>query len=214
MNKIGGNITGTAFFALLLGFSVFLTGWADDLESLKQEVEFVNSIQADFTQEKHLEMMDQPLMSKGRLYFQTPRSLRWEYREPVRSVLLMNKGEIQRYVQTDTGMKPQTGRNLEAMRVFLEEICMWMQGEFEANPDLEAKMKSDKRVVLTPKAQSMAEVIERIELRLTDRPGVIDSVAIYESSSSYTIIRFHDTKINRSIEDAVFEGLNPNKANN
>ncbi len=209
MKKISKNTEYAAVLITLLACAVFLTGWADDLETLKEKVTFVESIQADFTQEKHLEMLDQPLISKGALYFQAPRSLRWEYTQPVRSVLLMHNDEIRRYVRTDSGMKAQKSRSLEAMRVFLGEICMWMQGEFDANPDLEARMKSNRRVVLTPKDPAMAEVIERIELRLTDTPGVIDAVAIHESSTSYTIIRFHDTKINEGIESAVFQELDP-----
>ncbi|MCF8036542.1 MAG: outer membrane lipoprotein carrier protein LolA [Desulfobacteraceae bacterium] len=211
MKKISKNTEYAAFLTVLLACAVFLTGWADDLETLKEKVTFVESIQADFTQEKHLEMLDQPLISKGALYFQAPRSLRWEYSRPVRSVLLMHNNEIRRYVRTDSGMKAQKSRSLEAMRVFLGEICMWMQGEFDANPDLEARMKSDRRVVLTPKDPAMAEVIERIELRLTDTPGVIDAVAIHESSTSYTNIRFHDTKINAGIESAVFQELDPGR---
>lgn len=214
MKKLSQNAKQTAFLIALLGCAVFLTGWADDLESLKEKVTFVASIQADFTQEKHLEMLEQPLISKGALYFQAPRSLRWEYTQPVRSVLLMHNDDIRRYVRTDSGMKAQKSRSLEAMRVFLGEICMWMQGEFEGNPDLEARMKPDRKVVLTPKEPAMAEVIERIELRLTDTPGVIDAVAIHESSTSYTIIRFHDTKINKGIESAVFQKLNPGQDKN
>lgn len=209
MKKISKKTEHIAFLIALLACTVFLTGWADDLDTLKEKVTFVESIQADFTQKKHLEMLDKPLLSKGTLYFQAPRSLRWEYTQPVRSVLLMHNDEISRYVRTDNGMEAQKSRSLEAMRVFLGEICMWMQGDFEGNPDLEARMKSDRRVVLTPKDPAMAEVIERIELRLTDKPGVIDAVAIHESSTSYTNIRFHDTKINQEIESTVFEKVNP-----
>ncbi|MFO7861210.1 MAG: outer membrane lipoprotein carrier protein LolA [Desulfosalsimonas sp.] len=209
MKKIRRNTESMASLIALLACAVFLTGWADDLETIREKVTFVESIQADFTQKKHLEMLDKPLISKGSLYFQAPRSLRWEYTRPVKSVLLMHDDEIRRYVRTDTGMEEQKGRNLEAMRVFLGEICMWMQGEFDANPDLKVRMKSGRRVVLTPENQAMAEVIERIELSLSDTPGVIEAVAIHESSTSYTDIRFHDTKINETIKSAVFQELEP-----
>lgn len=199
------------FLAVMLACTVFLAGWADDLESVKEKVESVHSIKAGFTQEKHLEMLNEPLVSEGMLYFSTPRSLRWEYTEPVRSVLLMHDEEIRRYVKSDSGMVEQKSQNLEAMRVFLREICMWMQGRFDANPDLNAEMKPGRKIVLQPENQAMAEVIRKIELRLTDRPGVIGSVAIYEDEASYTLIRFHDTKINTDISEAVFRKLNPDK---
>lgn len=206
---LSSNIAGRVFFAAMVGFSAFLIGWADDLQTLKQKVEFVNSIQADFTQEKHLEMLEHALISKGKLYYKVPRSLRWEYKQPVRSVLLMDKGEIRRFVRTDTGMKEQTGQGLEAMRVFLEEICLWMQGEFGANPDFEAKMKPGRKVVLEPRDQAMADVIRQIELRLTNEPGVIGSVVINEGAGSYTLVRFHNTMINQEIGNSVFQKLNP-----
>ncbi|MCF8110528.1 MAG: outer membrane lipoprotein carrier protein LolA [Desulfobacteraceae bacterium] len=208
MKKIGKSAEYKAFLAALLACSVFLAGWADDPETIRKKVAFVESIRADFIQEKHLEMMDKPLISKGVLFFRAPASLRWEYKEPVRSVLLMHNDKISRYVETDDGIKARKSGNLETMRVFLEDICMWMQGRFDVNPDLNAEIKPSGTVVLTPKDKAMAEVIERIELRLSETPGVIDSVAIHENPASYTIIRFHDTKINKGIKEGVFQELN------
>ncbi|MFP4572044.1 MAG: outer membrane lipoprotein carrier protein LolA [Desulfobacterales bacterium] len=205
MKKISKSAEYKAFLAALLVLAVFLAGWADDPETIREKVAFVESIRADFTQEKHLEMMDEPLISKGVLFFQTPASLRWEYKEPVKSVLLMHNDEISRHIETGSGMKAQKSGDLETMRVFLEDICMWMQGKFDSNPDLNAEIKHPGTIVLTPKDTAMEEVIERIELRLSDTPGVIDSVAIHESPDSYTIIRFNDTEINKDIRESVFQ---------
>jgi len=191
-------------FAGLAGMLVLL-GWADSLERIREEVASVNAIKADFIQEKHLRMLDAPLISKGRLYFETPRSLRWEYRSPVRSILLMKDKTIRRYVEGDKGLVEQGSQGLEAMRVFLREICLWMQGEFEGNPDFRTELKADRTVVLTPDKKAIAEVVERIELKLTDTPGVIQTATIYEDADTYTRIRFTDTKINQPIKDRVFE---------
>lgn len=182
-----------------------LVGWADSLERIKEEVASVTAIKADFIQEKHLRMLDAPLISKGRLYFETPRSLRWEYRSPVRSILLMQDKTIRRYVEGGKGLVEQGSQGLEAMRVFLGEICLWMQGEFEGNPDFRTELKADRTVVLTPEKKAIAEVVERIALKLTDRPGVIKTATIYEDAETYTRIRFTETKINQPIKPAVFE---------
>lgn len=210
VNRIRPDMKQVFLFGVLLACSFLLLGWADDLKSLKEKVESVNSIKAEFTQQRHLEMLDDPLVSEGLLYFETPHSLRWEYSEPVRNVLLMKDENIRQYTQGNDGMVEQQGLDLEAMRVFLQEICMWMQGEFEANPDLEAEMKSGRRVLLKPAGDNaMAQVLQRIELKLTDKPGVIDSVKIYEDPDSYTNIKFHDIKINQGIKRGIFQELNP-----
>ncbi|MFO8111321.1 MAG: outer membrane lipoprotein carrier protein LolA [Desulfosalsimonadaceae bacterium] len=194
----------------LLACTLLLVGWADGLEDIREKGKFVDSVQAAFTQEKYLEMLDEPLVSKGLLYLEVPGSLRWEYTGPVRSVLLMENETIRQYVQADNGMVEQKSRGLEVMRVFLQDASMWMKGEFEGNPDLVAEMASGRRVLLKPaRDNAMAQMIQYIELRLTDTPGVVESVAIYEEEDTYTVIRFHDTKINQDIADEIFQKLNP-----
>ena len=197
------------FFATaLLASTPVLLGWAGDLDGIRESVAFITAIQAEFTQEKHLEILDDPLISKGALYFKAPYSLRWEYLHPVRSVLLMEDETIRQYAQAGQGMVAQKNPELEAMRVFLREICMWMQGRFRENPDLDVHFAGDGRVVLTPVAGSaVSMVIRGITLRLTDTPGVIESVTIHEDAETYTVIRFHDTKINRDIDGRVFRQL-------
>ena len=198
IRRIGLALAGLACMLVMLG-------WAGTLEGIKQEVASVNAIKADFIQEKHLRMLDEPLISKGRLYFETPQSLRWEYRSPVRSILLMKDKTIRRYVEGDRGLVEQGSQGLEAMRVFLREICLWMQGDFAGNPDFRTELKADRTVVLTPEKEAIAEVVERIALKLTDTPGIIQTATIYEDADTYTRIRFTDTKINQPIKDRVFE---------
>lgn len=212
LRKIKQHIRGVSFLAVLTVCSCLLFGWADDLDGIRENVAFVTSVQASFVQEKHLKILDDPLISRGVLYFAAPYSLRWEYHQPVRSVLLMDNETIRQYSQAGSKMVAQKNRELEVMRVFLREICMWMQGEFRANPDLDAQVMPGGMVLLKPdKDNAMAQVIQRIELRLTDAPGVIESVTIYEDETSHTTILFDDTKINRHIKRDVFQTLNPDE---
>lgn len=195
---------------MVLACAFSFLGWADDLAGIKAKVAFVNSIQAEFTQEKHLEILNTPLISKGMLYFQVPASLRWEYTGPVRNVLIMTDENIRQFVQAGGEMVEQKHQGLEAMRIVLRDICSWIQGDFKANPDLTADVRPGRTIVLTPiEGKAMARVIQRIELKLTDTPGILASVKIVEGPDSYTVIRFHDTKINQPIQNNVFQELNP-----
>ncbi|MFO8047875.1 MAG: outer membrane lipoprotein carrier protein LolA, partial [Desulfosudaceae bacterium] len=140
------------FLAAILAGCLSLTGWADDLKDLKDKAEAIHSIEADFIQEKHLEILNEPLISEGKFYFAAPRSLRWEYQKPVRSILLMNDESIHRYAETDSGMAEGSSQGLEAVRVFLQDISRWMTGEFDANPEVKAEVKSDNLILLRPKS--------------------------------------------------------------
>ena len=53
----------------------------------------------------------------------------------------------------------------------------------------------------------MAEIISKIELKLSDRPGVIRSVTIYESEKSRTVLSFNDVKLNAKIPETLFRKM-------
>ena len=192
-------------FAALMCAVPFFAGWADTMEEIGDQAAGIRAVKARFVQEKHLEMLDNPLISKGELYFRAPDSLRWEYTDPVKTILLMNRDRIRQYAMGEDGMQARQGRDLEAMRVFLEQVGQWLRGGFDKNTAFAAELKKGQRVVLTPVDKNISAVIEKIELRLTDTPGVIESAFIYEDETSYTRIVFHDTRINPKIADSVFE---------
>ncbi|MDA8138935.1 MAG: outer membrane lipoprotein carrier protein LolA, partial [Desulfobacteraceae bacterium] len=64
-----------------------------------------------------------------------------------------------------------------------------------------------RRIVLTPKEQAMAKVIQRIELNLAQQPGVIDSVKIFESDTAYTQMTFSHTVLNAKISEEIFRKI-------
>ncbi|MFO8032965.1 MAG: outer membrane lipoprotein carrier protein LolA [Desulfohalobiaceae bacterium] len=182
------------------------SGMQQAAAEVRQEAQAVESVQAEFTQKRYLQMLEEPLTSKGVMYFKAPDSLRWEYTDPVQSVLLMQEESIQQYVEADQGMQQQEGQDLESMRVFLQEICLWIQGEFEANPGLEVKRQSEDVVLLEPvQENALAEMIQGIEVRLGDSAGIIDSVKVLEGPETYMEIKFQDTRINQDIKDQVFQ---------
>jgi len=190
----------------VLASYAFLAGWANSLEEIKQEAKSVWSIQADFIQEKHLKVLKKPLISEGAIYFQDPQCLRWEYTRPIRSILVMNSEHIKRYVISGEEVIESDSAALLVMQVFLKEVIMWMHGDFDQNPNFTTELNPNQIILLKPKDKSMSKLIEKIELKLTDTPGVIKSATIYESPTTYTVIKFQNTKINKPIEDSVFQG--------
>ncbi len=193
---------------LLPAIALLCLGWADSWEQLKSAAGSVTSVQADFVQEKHLPILAKPLVSQGVFYFQAPRSLRWEYRAPIKSILVMHDGRVRRFVAAgDSGFTEERGAGLEAMQVVVEEISHWLAGDFDTNPMFNAKLEPGRRIVLTPKEQAMAKVIQRIELNLAQQPGVIDSVKIFESDTAYTQMTFSHTVLNAKISEEIFRKI-------
>jgi outer membrane lipoprotein-sorting protein len=190
------------WFALLP--MLLCLGWADSWEALRATAATVTSVQADFVQEKHLPILAKPLVSQGVFFYQKPGSLRWEYRSPVQSIMLMHAGRIRRFVAGPSGWSEESGPGLEAMQVVMAEISQWLAGRFDANPMFEARLEPGRRILLIPREEALRQVIQRIELNLADRPGVMQRVTIHESEEAFTRMTFGHTVLNATIDEALF----------
>jgi outer membrane lipoprotein-sorting protein len=185
--------------------AAFLTvGWGATWDEIKSAAAPIKAVSAGFVQEKHMKLLARPLISSGVFCFKAPGFLRWEYRAPLRNVLLMTPDGTERWVGTDGGFVREAGPNLQAMQVVLEHISGWLEGRFDENPMFAASLGPGPTITLAPKDKAVARMIERIELVFSDRPGVISAVVIHEGEDSFTRLVFNDVVLNPAIDDAVF----------
>jgi len=119
----------------------------------------------------------------------------------------MHDGKVRRFVGSESGFKEDAGPGLQAMEMVLQEITRWLKGEFTDNPDYHSSLEGDNKIVMVPRNKSFSKIIQKIEILLSDRPGVIETVTIYEGKTSFTKIRFQDVDINQGVADTLFESI-------
>ena len=188
-------------------FTAVPLAWGGDWDRIREKAVDIQTISARFIQEKHLEILIKPLVSKGAFHFRAPGSLRWEYTSPIQSILLMHDGKVRRFMGSESGFKEDAGPGLQGMEMVLKEITRWLKGEFSDNPDYHSSLEGDNKIVMVPKNKAFAKIIQKIEILLSDQPGVIETVTIYEGKSSFTKIRFRDVDINGELADTLFESI-------
>ena len=206
MITIGSAKRNVLLFGILFCCAVML-GWADNWEDIQRESSNIKSLSSQFSQQKHMQILTKPLVSRGRFYFQTPDSVRWEYTSPVKSVLLMRKGNIKRYTLGRKGFVEDAGGSLESMQIVLQEISKWSRGQFTGNEHFSAALKGGQvpKIILTPKEKGLSAMISRIVITLSpDRRGIISSVKIIENKGNYTLFEFTDVQINGKISETMF----------
>ena len=205
INGMCGPLTPLLALILLLPF---LAAWADSWEGLREASRRITSVDAHFTQKKTLPMLSRPFVSEGRFFFQAPSQLRWEYDRPLRSVLIMNGGDVKRFVRDPGGWREETGASMSAMQVVLDEIVNWQQGRFDANPRFRASLSTgpETKVTLVPREASWGKMIRRIELTLSrEQAGVMKSVRVVEDERSFTDLDFSRVRVNRPLSASLFE---------
>ena len=191
-------------FTIVLVLCWAMIGWADSWESIQREAGRVRSLRADFIQKKNLEILSDPLISKGKLFFKAPDSLRLEYTSPVRSIILVHENETKRFTQGEDGLTRDSGAQISAMRYVIDEISLWFQGKFKESTHFEASLKPGKRILLSPKNQSIMSAIENIELHLSDEPGLLEKAIIFENQKSRTELIFQNASLNSSFNETLF----------
>jgi outer membrane lipoprotein-sorting protein len=207
MASSGSNTDARRFQAILLiaALACLGAGWADSWEAIRRTAAGIDNIQLDFVQEKHLAILARPLVSRGRLTFRKPDSLRWQYDSPVKSLLLMRGERVRQYVESDGRLTEAAGAGVAAMPVVMGEIALWLGGRFAESPDFNAELIPGRRVVLTPRRPALARIIQRIELEFDETPGMIRRVTITESETSVTALDFENARLNQPLPETLFE---------
>ena len=179
---------------------------AQDWASVKEDFRNIRSVKADFLQKRFLKILTKPLLSEGKLFFSIPDSLRWEYLSPLQSVMLQKGSTVQIYNFFEDLWKPEMPESVEATRMVLGEISQWFQGRFDESKAFKQLYSPGPpaRVTMVP-GEGINRFIQRIEIILSARPGVIDRVEIEEPGGSRTSIEFRNVEINSNFPSEVFE---------
>jgi len=179
---------------------------SQDWASLKESFRNIQSVKAEFVQERHLQILKAPLVSEGRFFYLASGSLRWEYLSPLQSVMLQKGDNVQLYHFSEGAWKQDMAQGVEARRMVLAEMSQWFQGRFEESRIFRHSYSQGPpcRILLTP-GEGINKFILVIEIVLSDRPGVIERVEITEPGGSATRIVFRNVELNAGLPSKVFD---------
>ena len=180
--------------------------YPQDWVSLKESFRNIQSVKAEFLQERRLQILKDPLISEGRLFYLASGSLRWEYVSPLRSVMLQKGDSVRLYHFSEGAWRQDMTQGVEARRMVLAEMSQWFQGRFEESRVFSHSYSPGPagRILLTP-GEGINKFILGIEIVLSDKPGVIDRVEITEPGGSSTRITFRNVEINAGLPSKLFD---------
>jgi outer membrane lipoprotein-sorting protein len=199
-------------FALVLGTDAPAPplSWYRDMESIRKAAATVQTFEASFVQTRTLKILKKPVVSRGLIAYRRPSDLRWEYQSPLAILLVVRAGNAQRLLKQGSQWVTDSSARLEAMRLVLGEINLWLDGNFGASktfrPELRPASKDQPaHVALVPVDASLAKIISRITIAFGERPGTVAAIDILEEGEGATHIAFEKPRYNEAIPDERFE---------
>ena len=176
------------------------TGAADPTAVVAARFAAVQTIQSDFTQEKHLSLLTAPVISHGKFAFtKKPSRLRWENTEPFKNGFLLLENETFRL---EKGTKKPI-KHAMASQV-AGQMKMWLMFDLETLSKTHTLEFFDGGVRLTPKAAN--GVFTQITVWFSSQnPQALEKIRLEESGGDYTVLTFTNTRINEPILEEVFQ---------
>lgn len=198
----------------LLLLVVILSGssiWAgNDLDSILKEMDKrqkeIKDLQANFSQEKVLELLEEKLISQGRMKYKKPDRMSWEYFEPD-PLLMIIKGQRMWLYYPD--MKVAEKYNLEKSGETLGLFTGFGKSMDYLKKNYQIRLLEEKKdfcsLELIPRKEEELRYVSRIVLWIDTKEYWPIKTKIFEPNGDTTLIEFKNIEINTEIPDSKFE---------
>jgi outer membrane lipoprotein-sorting protein len=175
-----------------------------DIDALLAGLAKAPGLYARFREEKHLTLLQQPLVSEGSLYFTPPARFARHTEKPIASTMIIDGNQLQ-FGSADGQESMNLGTNPVA-RLFADAFVMLLSGN-RAGLEKIFKMQltpkaggapgasADWKLLLTPRVAPMDKLIKEMELR--GRGLNLNELDVREASGDWTRTSFSAVDLNR-----------------
>lgn len=164
-----------------------------------------SSIQASFKQEKYLSILSDLIESEGSIQFKKPNLLRWEYNQPFQYTIILNGKKI--IINDQGSVNSFDIASSQAFQQINELIINSVQGNVLDEERFKIEYLEDKELYLTklsPRDAQMAKFLKGIDIYFDKKDFSVSKIKLVEPEDDYTLISFHNKKMNEPISDERF----------
>ncbi len=174
--------------------------------SIKEHSSSLESIKSNFTQEKHLSMLEEVVLSKGKFLFKEEDNIRWEYNTPFEYTIIVsggkflidNEGKINEF---DIGSNPM-------FKQISNMIVMAVSGDFVDNDQFELEFFDNDEFYLA-KLKSVntqiSQMLSGIYIYFDKESLNVSKVKFMEPGEDFTLIKFHEYQQNVNLNSSDFK---------
>lgn len=165
----------------------------------------LNSIDADFIQEKNLSVLSEKIISKGHLMFKKENLLRWEYFTPSKYLIVINKEKV--FIKDE---KKTSKYDMNSNKVFKEIndiMISCVQGTiFKSSKFKTSYFENEKyyKLEMIPNTKNMKDSFKKINLYFDKTITSVSKIEMIETSEDFTLIEFLNKKLNAPISESSF----------
>ena len=168
----------------------------------------VTTLKSDFVQERHLSMLEDVLISKGRFYYKKRDRLRWELTKPVSSGFAVSGKQAKRWDGKSGRTQTFDVYQVPFIKLFTDQVFAWATADFkQLQKDYNIEVLGDAPVdlKLVPIRSQEKKYLAHFRIAFTADASHVNAVEVHETGGDFTRIRFFNTIINTPLPDTLFD---------
>lgn len=174
--------------------------------SIKEHSALLESIKSNFTQEKHLSMLEEVVISKGKFLFKKEDNIRWEYDTPFEYTIIVSGGK---FLIDNEGKKSEFDINSNPMfRQISNMIVMAVSGDFVDNNQFKVEFFENSEFYLAelqPVNEQVSQMLSVIYIYFDKKSLNVVKVKFMEPGDDFTLIKFHEYQQNIDLSTSDFQ---------
>ena len=175
-------------------------------QAITQAASAMKTMQCDFTQTKHLKMLNDKMTSKGRMYYQQTNRLRWEYTSPYSYTFILNDDKVllknkQRNDVIDVN-KNKLFR--EIARIMMNSVVGTSLTDDKSFKSTITTNNSEWIASLLPQRKDLKQLFQKIILYFNRTNAMVKQVELIERNGDRTVIELNNIRTNEKISADMF----------
>jgi outer membrane lipoprotein-sorting protein len=169
----------------------------------------MQTLKADFIQEKKLAILDRPLVLKGTIFMQKPALFAWHVREPMRYSMVI-RDEVIRQWDEDTDQVEEVSLSKNpAFKMAIRQMRGWFSGAYKSMlGEYEVTLIEEDPISLEfipRKSAAMQEAIDSLTIVFESDERYIRQMRIMETKGDSTVLTFVNTLLDSPIDPSAWK---------
>ena len=181
-----------------------------DEEKIRQQINAVAStmktMQCDCVQTKYLKMLNDKMVSHGKMYYKQSNQLHWEYTSPYTSTFILNDSKVQisQGDRKDVIDVNQSKFFKEIARIMMNSL---VGKSFTDQKDFTSSIVEDGSeyvATLYPRQKQMQQMFQSLVLHFDKQKSIVSVVELIEKKGDRTVIELKNVKTNIPVDEKAF----------
>ncbi len=164
-----------------------------------------NTIDADFVQEKKVDILENIITSKGKFLFKQKNSLRLEYTSPSYYLVVMAAGKM--LIKDGDKKTKIDGKGSKMFSQIQNVMAGVLGGQMTDNKEFKYELykgETNYKIRLFPQTGAIKDLLKEVEFITNKTTLKALSMTMFERSGDVTVMKFKNVKMNVPIDDKVF----------